>query len=119
MSDNTALTNAANVFSKEAQKISSAFSTRIPLATHAVPSFDGVHASVITEGSIAPNAAPFEGGETHPLWAHIGSWRYVHFKWGTQPLRPYMLEAAESAAQDACFAYSDSVIDYLVKTGWK
>ena len=120
MSDADALNEAARTFAKAAQKISSAFSTRIPAATHVVPSVDqGRTASVITEGQLAPNAAPFEAAEAHPLWADIGSWRYDHDKWGRQPLRPYMLEAAETAAQDACYDYSESVIDYMAKTGWK
>lgn len=111
------LMQAAEKISTRAKIISGTFSRRIPIATHVTVN-NGVVA-VITDGSIAPNAAPFEGGELHPLWARVGSWRYLHFKWGQQPLRPYMMEAAASELDNAAVTYAKSVYAYAGSLGWK
>ena len=117
VSDTEALTEAARIICKRAKEISGAFSVRIPAATHVTVSNGTV--AVITDGEAAPNAAPFEAGELHPLWAHVGSWRYEHYKWGRQPYRPYMTMAALDKIQDACEAYAESVYDLARKDGFR
>jgi hypothetical protein len=115
--DLAALVKAANIICRRAQLISATRSRRIPAATH-VTSNAGMVA-VITDGVVAPNAAPFEAGELHPLWAKVGSWRYDHFKWGKQPFFPYMMEAASTELDNAAIAYSESVYEYAKTLGWK
>jgi hypothetical protein len=116
-SDTDALVDAAGVICRMAKTISARFSRRIPAATH-VGTNNGMVA-VITDGNVAPNAAPFEAGELHPLWAHVGSWRYEHWKWGKQPTRPYMIEAATAKIDEAAEAYAQSVYDYARRFGFK
>ena len=74
-------------------------SQRIPAATYVAP-FDEQQAVVFTDGVLAPNAAPFEFGERHPLFGNERSW------W-PQPLRPYMNRAASNkrTVQAASEAY--------------
>jgi hypothetical protein len=115
--DIAALKNAADVISNRAKIIAGAFSRRIPAATHVAVSNGMV--AVITDGTLAPNAAPFEAAELHPLWAHIGSWRYVHYKWGKQPPRPYMTEAAVQELDKAAEAYGQSIYAYAIAHGFK
>lgn len=115
--DLNGLTKAAEIISAEAKRVSAMRSVRIPASTH-VGVNNGMVA-VITDGATAPNAAPFEAAELHPLWAHVGSYRYVHFKWGRQPFFPYMMIAAENKIAEAAEAYGDSVYDYAVSLGWK
>lgn len=104
------LIKAARIIAERARVISSAFSRRIPAGTHVVVKTNGIVA-VRTEGAIAPNAAPFEAAELHPLWARVGSVRYLYSHWGKQPYRPYMLQAALQKLDDAAEAYADEVID--------
>jgi hypothetical protein len=115
--DTAALKGAADRISRRAKLISSTFSRRIPAATHVAVNNGMV--AVVTDGSGAPNAAPFEAGELHPLWAAVGSWRYLHYKWGKQPLRPYMIEAAVSELNAAAEAYGQSIYAYAIARGFK
>jgi len=91
---------AAGVICRQAQANARKFSKRIPAATFV----DGVseqQAQVVTDGTAAPNAAPFEFGERHPLFGDKGVW----FK---QPTRAYMNSAASGAAVDeAADVYAD------------
>jgi hypothetical protein len=116
LADRAALRRAANIICDRAQTIAAKRSRRIPAATHVLE--DQGIVKVKTEGSLAPNAAPFEAGELHPLWAHVGSYRYDHYKWGRQPFFPYMMEAALEKVDDAAQAYGDSVYDYAIQRGW-
>lgn len=53
-------------------------------------------------GRVAPNAYMFETpGARHPFFAKVGSWRYIHGPWYTQPYRPFMEAGAEIAHDDA------------------
>lgn len=53
-------------------------------------------------GRVAPNAYMFETpGARHPYFARVGSWRYLHHPWYTQPYRPFMEEGAAIAHGDA------------------
>jgi hypothetical protein len=115
--DVDALADAAAIIARRAKVISSAFSSRIPASTHVTVS-NGVVA-VVTDGATAPNAAPFEGAELHPLWAHIGSYRYEHWHWGKQPYRPYMLTAAVQSLDDAAQAYGGSAYAYARLFGFE
>jgi hypothetical protein len=79
---------AAELFSAAAKANASKFSKRIPAATSAVP-YNEEQAMIVTDGVAAPNAAPFEFGERHPLW---GNRKY----WKKQPTRAYMNRAARN-----------------------
>ncbi len=91
---------AAGVLAREAKANAARFSKRIPAATYV----DGVsesQAQIITDGGAAPNAAPFEFGERHPLFGDRDHW----YK---QPTRPYMNQAATGPAVDeAADVYGD------------
>lgn len=111
------LIKAAEIISNRAKEIAATRSRRIPASTHVTVNNGAV--AVITDGATAPNAAPFMAAELHPLWAHVGTWRYVHFKWGKQPYFPYMWMAAEDELDAAAEAYADSVYAYAVSAGFK
>lgn len=92
---------AAEIFAEVARRNAAPFSTRIPAATSAVP-LDEQRAMVVTNGDAAPNAAPFEFAERHPLF---GDRQY----WYTQPMRQYMSRAANNpvAIEAASDVYGD------------
>lgn len=94
---------AASIFQAQAKKNAARFSTRIPAATY-VQGYQDQEAMVVTDGSAAPNAAPFEFGERHPLWG-----RWVTGK-GKQPRRSYMSNAATNAGviENAAEAYAEA-----------
>lgn len=100
---------AAQVFAAQAQKNAARFSVRIPAATY-VQAVEEQSALVITDGTAAPNAAPFEFGERHPLY---GNRKF----WYKQPLRAYMSNAARNAgAQNrATEAYGDAEAKQLAE----
>ncbi len=79
---------AGEEFAKAARAISAGFSRRIPAATGVFGDVAGV--AVVTDGAVAPNAAPFEFAERHPLFGDREHWY-------PQPHRPYMDEAAVAA----------------------
>jgi hypothetical protein len=81
---------AAEIFAAKARANAAKFSKRIPAATAVVPWKDDT-ATVTTDGDAAPNAAPFEFGERHPLY---GNRKF----WFPQPRRSYMSNAANSAS---------------------
>lgn len=113
-----ALAQGANVIAREAKRISGRFSRRIPGTIHVEKSFDGT-VSVVAGGPAAPNAIMFETlGARHPLFAHgprgTDGWRH----WYTQPYRPFLEEAAQRAAQDACNKFADEIIPDLLDA-WK
>jgi hypothetical protein len=91
---------AAGVLSRQAKANAASFSRRIPMATY-VAGFSENQAMVVTDGAAAPNAAPFEFGERHPVFGNRNVWR-------KQPLRPYMNRAATGPALDeAADVYAD------------
>jgi hypothetical protein len=115
--DTAALVRAASIIARRAKEISSAFSRRIPASTHVTVSNGMV--AVVTDGKTAPNAAPFEAAELHPLWARVGSYRYEHMPWGKQPLRAYMMTAATQKLDDAAQAYGEAVYAYARQRGFR
>jgi len=100
---------AAAVFAEKARANAAKFSTRIPAATF-VKAVDEQQALVMTAGNEAPNAAPFEFRERHPLWGDRKHWY-------AQPLRAYMSNAARNAATQskAADAYGDAETKQLAK----
>jgi len=83
---------AAEIFRDQARKSAARFSTRIPPATD-VQAFSEQEAMVVTDGTAAPNAAPFEFGLRHPLWGRWDTPGPTH----VQPKRPYMSRAATNS----------------------
>jgi hypothetical protein len=98
---------AAAVMMAAAKANASKFSRRIPPATTVEP-YSENEAMIVTDGGAAPNAAPFEFGERHPLW---GNRNY----WYKQPTRAYMNRAALSAAEAAAEIYAAIEADALAK----
>lgn len=92
---------AAEIVAETAKGIASAFSTRIPAATRAIPVGDG-ECVVITDGTEAPNASPFEFGKRHPLF---GDTEY----WYPQPKKPYMTQAFRRSSDAAMDAYAQQI----------
>lgn len=93
--------DAAEVFADVARANAARFSIRIPAAT-AVVALNEQAAMVVTDGDAAPNAAPFEFGERHPLFGNRSSWYQ-------QPRRAYMSSAANNpvAVEAASDVYGD------------
>lgn len=83
---------AAAVFMMKARANAAKFSTRIPPAT-TVQGYDEQKAMVVTDGAAAPNAAPFEFRERHPVFADKDLPR-DEWTWRYQPRRSYMGNAA-------------------------
>lgn len=81
---------AAEIFAEKARQIAAKFSRRIPAATYVDP-YTEQQAQVVTDGVEAPNAAPFEFGERHPLFGDRKHW----YK---QPTRAYMSRAAQDSS---------------------
>jgi hypothetical protein len=100
---------AAQVFGDQARKNAARFSQRIPLATY-VDGYTEEAAQVITDGVLAPNAAPFEFGLRHPLWGNRNDW----YK---QPTRAYMNSAARNpgAISRAADAYAEAERNMLAE----
>lgn len=92
---------AAEVFAEQARVNAAAFSTRIPAAT-GVEALNEQTAAVVTDGGAAPNAAPFEFAERHPLFGNRGHWY-------RQPRRAYMDRAARNSStnEQALQVYGD------------
>lgn len=93
---------AAEVFLVQARKNAMRFSTRIAPATH-VTGLGEHQAMLVTDGTAAPNAAPFEFGERHPLY---GNRRH----WYKQRTRAYMSRAAsnKTAISKAADIYAEA-----------
>lgn len=88
-STRSSVLKAAEILAAQARRNAAAFSTRIPAAT-VVAGLAEQQAAVVTDGAAAPNAAPFEFGERHPLFGDKKHW----YK---QPLRAYMNRAATNS----------------------
>ncbi len=109
--DNKRLKEAAEPIAREARAISSAFSRRIPASTRVVEnSYGDVY--VETDGAAAPNAAPFQFAENHPVFGN----RDV---WVKQPWRPYMTEAAAEGSDEAVKIFALKIDDELKRRGWR
>jgi hypothetical protein len=100
---------AAAIFAAQARTNAAKFSVRIPAATSVLP-YNEHQAQVVTDGVAAPNAAPFEFGERHPLWGNRKYWR-------PQPRRAYMDRAARNpgAFSAAAEIYAETETELLAK----
>jgi hypothetical protein len=108
---------AADIIRDEARRISSSFSRRIPAATHTRQG--PRYTEVVTDGNAAPNAAPFEFAENHPLFARKGTKRYRDSKWYKQPHRPFMAEAVDAKKDDAVAKAAEVVNDWMHDLGYE
>lgn len=113
--------NAAKIIRDEAARIASAFSRRIGPATKVQGGVSGVY--IQTNGRLAPNAAPFEFGERHPLFGLTGRPGGRGPKgsghWYRQPKRPYMEEGARRKLDEASVEYARVIDDWAAKRGYK
>lgn len=109
---------AAEIFRDQAKKNASKFSRRIPAATY-VQGTDEQRALVVTDGVAAPNAAPFEFAERHPLnYPNQVKALNRHgraFNWVKQPRRSYMSNAANNGktVDQAADIYAQTERDLL------
>lgn len=91
------LMEGAEIVAAAARTNASKFSQRIPAATKATPTGPS-SVAVITDGSAAPNAAPFEFGKRHPLFGDTNHW----YK---QPTRAYMNRAFKATVAEVVDVY--------------
>lgn len=98
---------AAEIFAAKARANAAKFSRRIPAATYVDP-YTEEQAQVVTDGTMAPNAAPFEFGERHPLFGDRKHW----YK---QPTRAYMSRAAKDSKtiDTAADVYATAEVEML------
>lgn len=101
---------AGQEIAKAARGIAAGFSRRIPVATGVYGDSYGV--AVVTDAVIAPNGAPFEFAERHPLF---GDRDY----WYAQPRRPYMTEGAAVAAGAALEEYARILDPMTERAGYR
>jgi hypothetical protein len=111
------LKDAAEVIAAQA-RANAAWSKRIPAATRVGGGLTAGGVYVRTPGKYARNAAPFEFGKRHPLFARVGSKRYSG-EWYPTPHRPYMEDAAEQALDRAAEKYAEIVDDWAHQLGFK
>lgn len=102
------LKEAAEVIAVAARSISGSFSKRIPGSIKITGGTTQVY--IQAGGEEAPNAKPFEYGEWHPVYAHgpRSGWA-----WAKQPKRPFLEEAADTAADAAAEAFSAVLDDWI------
>jgi hypothetical protein len=101
------LGKAAEVIAIDARARARKFSIRIPVATTVQPGYVPAEVVIITDGDLAPNAAPFEYGKRHPLFGDTNHWYPT-------PFRPYMSQAFRSKGAEALEVYAQ-VLDYMAK----
>lgn len=104
------LKEAAEVIAVAARSISSTFSKRIPGSIKITGGTTQVW--IEAGGDEAPNAKPFEYGSYHPVFARgpRSTWT-----WRKQPERPFLEEAATTAADAAAEAFSAVLDDWIAQ----
>jgi hypothetical protein len=94
---------AAEAIALAARANSAKFSRRIPASVKVIPTQWGCY--IIAGGDAAPNAYPFETAANHPLWGN-------RHHWYKQPLRPFLIEAADAASTKAANIMSEIIDDW-------
>lgn len=122
------LRRAGDMVARQAKINAAAFSRRIPAATH-VRGADApgdTYVDILTDGDLAPNAAPFEYAEHHPLFGsphgrNAGTRsRYDNPRdWYRQPHRPYMTSALYAKAEEGTEEIAKVVDDWGHDLGFK
>lgn len=119
--------SAARIIRDQARLNAAAFSRRIPAATdvHGGDSIGDFYIEIRTNGQMAPNAAPFEWAEHHPLFGsphgrNAGTRHryYDHKDWYRQPYRPYMSEAVIEKAEEAVEELANVIDDWCHDLGF-
>ncbi len=101
------LREAAEIIAIKARAISAGFSKRIPISIVVRGGTGRVWIEAGgPDGSIAPNAYPFETGARHPLFGSKTA------PWYPQPKRPFLIEAGEAAIEQAAEAFSQVFDDW-------
>ncbi len=101
------LAKGAELIAEAAKASARKFSIRIPVATTVRPGYAPDEVVVITDGDIAPNAAPFEYGKRHPLFGNTNFWYPT-------PKRSYMTQAFRATSTAALQVYA-GFLDYVVR----
>jgi hypothetical protein len=104
--------NAGDIIEQRVKAAAAGFSRRIPAATRrdqVGPNANEV--TVSTDNLAAPNAAPFEFAEHHPLF---GNHRHMY----RQPKRPYAARGLEAAADAAVEETARMVDDWAEDLGF-
>lgn len=104
------LREAAEVIAVAARSISGSFSKRIPASIKITGGTTQVW--IEAGGDEAPNAKPFEDGSWHPVYARgpRSGWT-----WRQQPKKPFLEEAATTAADAAAEAFSAVLDDWIAQ----
>lgn len=103
---------AGQIVAEAAKSISGGFSQRIPASIKVTGGTTEVW--LVAGGDSAPNAAPFEDGSMHPVFA-TGNRSTWH--WARQPKRPFMDEAATQTADLAAEEFALVVDDWCTMLG--
>lgn len=101
------LREAAEVIAEAAREISGQFSTRIPASI--VVRGGTTQVWIVAGGEAAPNAAPFEDGSFHPVFARGPRSKWT---WRRQPHRPFLEEAELAAGNEAAEAFAQIIDDW-------
>lgn len=101
---------ATEIIAKRMRENAAKFSRRIPEAT-TVDQWSDTEATVVTDGNLAPNAAPFAYAEHHPLF---GDRKHMY----RQPNRPYHTDAVRDTAEEAVEEYARVVDDWCEDLGF-
>lgn len=106
------LENAGDIIEGSVKKEAAGFSRRIPRATRRDQvGLNDNNVTVTTDHRIAPNAAPFEWAEDHPLFGN----RHHEYR---QPRRPYASRGLYAAAEEATKEAANMVDDWAKDLGF-
>lgn len=108
------LREAARPILDAAKASAGAYSARIPASLSIGGGGRGVF--IVANGSVAPNAAPFEIPERHPLWA---TGPRSGWQWRVQPHRPFLEIGAEQGSAEAMRIFATVIDDWTRQLGWK
>jgi hypothetical protein len=114
------LERAGDIIETEVRSAAAGFSRRIPLATHRDQvGLSDSEVTVTTDHRAAPNAAPFEWAEHHPLFGGATGKPHEGKGWYQQPRRPYAAEGLLAASDRAADEAGNMVDDWAHDLGFK
>jgi hypothetical protein len=104
------LREAAEVIATAAREISATIGSRIPATIKIAGGTTGLF--IVAGGEAAPNAAPFENGSWHPVYARgpRSGWA-----WRRQPKKPFLEEAYAVSGEEAAEAFASVIDDWCAE----
>jgi hypothetical protein len=114
------LKQAGQVIRDAAADNAALWSNKVPQATRVKGGDRGgdTYVTIETNGTLAPAAAPNAYGESHPLFARIGSRRYADGRWYADPHRPYLDDAVNDSLERAIDAFEKVIDDWCDDLGF-